>query len=131
MIGDLGVCRTLVIKARIQLCEDIFDQLHNSEAGQICTAQAESQTDQPKSDRLLDFYDPICGELCGAVSCIVVWVDYRLAPEHHFSAAVNDAGVIDHCQEIGGNSDRIAIGVDTAGGNLAAVTAIEARPSSG
>ncbi|WP_374679852.1 alpha/beta hydrolase [Hydrocarboniphaga effusa] len=80
----------------------------------------------------LDSYDGICRELCGAVGCIVVSVDYRLAPEHPFPAAVDDCGfalrwLIEHCEQIGGDPQRIAIGGDSAGGNLAAVTAIEAR----
>ena len=82
----------------------------------------------------LDPYDPICRELCGAVGCIVVSVDYRLAPEHRFPAAVDDAHfalrwTIEHCEEIGGDHKRIAIGGDSAGGNLAAVTALEALQS--
>ena len=82
----------------------------------------------------LDSYDPICRELCGAVGCIVISVDYRLAPEHRFPAAVDDAQsalrwAIEHCEEIGGDPSRIAIGGDSAGGNLAAVAALEARRS--
>lgn len=80
----------------------------------------------------LDSYDPICRELCGRAKCIVVSVDYRLAPEHRFPAAVDDASlalqwVVDHCSEIGGDPHRVAIAGDSAGGNLAAVTAIAAR----
>ena len=80
----------------------------------------------------LDSYDAVCRELCGAVGCIVVSVDYRLAPEHRFPAAADDASfalrwLIEHCEQIGGDPKRIAIGGDSAGGNLAAVTAIEAR----
>lgn len=82
----------------------------------------------------LNSYDPICRELCGAAGCIVVSVDYRLAPEHRFPAAVDDVRsalrwVIAHCEEIGGDGARIAIGGDSAGGNLAAITAIDARRS--
>ena len=82
----------------------------------------------------LDSYDAICRELCGAVGCIVVSVDYRLAPEHRFPAAVDDAHfalgwAIDHCAEFGGDPGRIAIGGDSAGGNLAATTALDARQS--
>lgn len=82
----------------------------------------------------LDSYDPICRELCGSVGCIVVSVDYRLAPEHRFPAAVDDASaalqwVVDHCAELAGDPRRIAIAGDSAGGNLAAVTAIAARAS--
>lgn len=82
----------------------------------------------------INSYDAICRELCGAVGCIVVSVDYRLAPEHRFPAAVDDAQsalrwAIEHCEEIGGDPGRIAIGGDSAGGNLAAITALEARRS--
>lgn len=82
----------------------------------------------------LDSYDPICRELCGGVGCIVVSVNYRLAPEHRFPAAIDDAGaalrwVMAHCSDIGGDPQRIAIGGDSAGGNLAAITTIEARQS--
>ena len=82
----------------------------------------------------LDSYDAICRELCGAVGCIVVSVDYRLAPEHRFPAAADDAHLalrwtIEHCAEIDGDPKRIAIGGDSAGGNLAAVTALAARQS--
>ncbi len=82
----------------------------------------------------LDAYGPICRELCGAVGCIVVSVDYRLAPEHRFPAAADDVDlalhwVVSRCQEFGGDPQRIAIAGDSAGGNLAAVTALEARRS--
>lgn len=80
----------------------------------------------------LDAYDTTCRELAGGAGCIVVSADYRLAPEHRFPAAADDAlmalqWVIEHGTEIGGDTARIAVGGDSAGGNLAAVTAIAAR----
>jgi acetyl esterase len=80
----------------------------------------------------LTSYDALCRMLALEADCIVVSVDYRLAPEHKFPAGVDDciaalvwAGA--HAAEIGGDPDRIAVGGDSAGGNLAAVCAILAR----
>jgi len=80
----------------------------------------------------LDSYDPLCRGLANACNCIVVSVDYRLAPEHKFPAAVIDAfdatkWVLLHANEIGGDPEKVAVGGDSAGGNLAAVVSILAR----
>jgi acetyl esterase len=77
----------------------------------------------------LETHDQLCRELCDGVRAIVVSVDYRLAPEARFPAAVDDcaaawAWVNAHAQELGGDPDRIALGGDSAGGNLAAVVAL-------
>ncbi|MBV8887571.1 MAG: alpha/beta hydrolase [Chroococcidiopsidaceae cyanobacterium CP_BM_RX_35] len=80
----------------------------------------------------IDSYDGLCRAFANGVNCIVVSVNYRLAPEHKFPAAVEDAyaataWVANHASEIGGDPTRIAIGGDSCGGNLTAVVALMAR----
>ena len=80
----------------------------------------------------LDSYDPLCRALANDAGCAVLSVDYRLAPEHPFPAAVDDAYTATswasrHAHDLGADAARIAVGGDSAGGNLAAVTAILAR----
>lgn len=84
----------------------------------------------------LDSYDAICRWLCRHADCIVIAVDYRLAPEHKFPAAVEDCyaalcWTARHAHELGGDPNRLAIAGDSAGGNLAAVCCILARDSGG
>lgn len=82
----------------------------------------------------LDTHDAVCRTLCVEADCLVLSVDYRLAPEHRFPAAVEDAWaaccwVSENAAELHANPDRIALGGDSAGGNLAAVCSLRARGS--
>lgn len=82
----------------------------------------------------LDSYDTLCRQLAVQSHCIVISVDYRLAPENKFPAAVEDAWntalwVSEQAQALGGDAHKIAIGGDSAGGNLAAVVCLLARDS--
>jgi acetyl esterase len=83
----------------------------------------------------LDTSDAVCRDICRTAVCVVVSVDYRLAPEHAFPAAVEDSyaatqWVAAHMAEIGGNG-RLAIGGESAGGNLATVVCQRARDEAG
>jgi acetyl esterase len=75
----------------------------------------------------LDTYDPLCRALAAATPAVVVSVDYRLAPEHRWPAAVEDA----YAAALGGAQHRLAVAGDSAGGNLAAVVALGARDRGG
>lgn len=80
----------------------------------------------------LDSHDAVCRSLANRMGHAVLSVDYRLAPEHVFPAAVEDAmcslrWAYENAAELGINPDRIAVGGDSAGGNLAAVVA-QQRP---
>jgi acetyl esterase/lipase len=84
----------------------------------------------------LDTHDRICRMLANASGCVVVSVDYRLAPENKFPAAVEDAYsatryVAEHGSEFGIDPRRIAVGGDSAGANLATVVAMMARERGG
>lgn len=76
----------------------------------------------------LDTHDEPCRVLCRHGEVQVLSVDYRLAPEHPFPAGVRDAlaafrWAVAHALELGADPDRVAVGGDSAGGNLSAVTA--------
>jgi len=80
----------------------------------------------------LDGFDPLCRALANASGAILASVDYRLAPEHPFPAAADDAlaatrWLVAHAGELGADPARVAIGGDSAGGNLATVVARRLR----
>ncbi len=80
----------------------------------------------------LEMVDSICQTLTNGAECVVVSVEYRLAPEHKFPAAIEDGyaatlWVAENAAVINGDVSRIAVGGESAGGNLAAVVALMAR----
>jgi acetyl esterase len=84
----------------------------------------------------LDTHDGICRMIANRANCGVVSVDYRLAPEHKYPAAAEDAyaALLDvhaRAEEFGFDGTRIAVGGDSAGGNLSAVVAQMARDRGG
>jgi acetyl esterase len=84
----------------------------------------------------LETQDADCRTIANAAGCIVVSVDYRLAPEHKFPAAADDAyqatvWVAENGARLGGDGAPPAVGGTSAGGNLAAVVALMARDRGG
>jgi acetyl esterase len=84
----------------------------------------------------LDSHDVVCRKLADEGELVVIAVDYRLAPEHKFPAAVDDAiaatkWIALNASQLGIDASRLCVGGDSAGGNLATVVAIVARDGDG
>lgn len=84
----------------------------------------------------LDSAEAACTRLANRAGAVVMSVDYRLAPEHKFPAAVDDCQaatqwVAEHAETLDIDAARIAVGGDSAGGNLAAVVSLLARDAGG
>ena len=82
----------------------------------------------------LDSHDPVCRSLASLARCLVISVEYRLAPEHPFPAALEDCEaaarwVFRHAKSLGIRTSAIALGGDSAGGNLTAAVALQLRDS--
>ena len=77
----------------------------------------------------LDTHDVLCRQLANGARCAVYSVDYRMGPEHPFPAAVDDC--LAAAQYVAARHERIAVGGDSAGGNLATVVALLARDAHG
>ncbi|MGP4788145.1 alpha/beta hydrolase [Psychrobacter sp. 1Y11] len=80
----------------------------------------------------LESHDLVCQHLAADGNCTVIAVDYRLAPEHPFPTPVNDGlaafrHVANNADKFGVGATRLAVGGDSAGGNLAAVVAQQAK----
>ncbi|SFI97745.1 alpha/beta hydrolase [Albimonas pacifica] len=84
----------------------------------------------------LDSHDGLCRRLAAGSGCQVIAIDYRMGPEHRFPAAVEDAvaaarAVHAQAAELGADPARLAVGGDSAGGNLSAVVALTFRDAGG
>jgi len=80
----------------------------------------------------LESHDTLCRSLCNQAQCVVIAVDYRLAPEHVYPAAALDClaatrWACAHADELNIDASRLAVGGDSAGGQLAAVACLACR----
>ena len=84
----------------------------------------------------IDAYDGLCRRLTNGSGCLVVSVEYRRAPEHPFPTGFEDCYAAtkwaqNYASDLGGDPDRVAVGGDSAGGNLSAAVSLAARDRGG
>lgn len=84
----------------------------------------------------LETHDEFCRYLCGALPAVVVAVDYRLAPEYVYPAAIDDYWAVvcwlaGHASQLGADAGRLIVAGDSAGGNMALAAALRARDEGG
>ena len=84
----------------------------------------------------LDTHDQLCHELCNKSDAMIISVDYRLAPENKFPAAIDDCLAAtrwlgENAEDLNGDASRIAVAGDSCGGTLATVTNIRIRDEGG
>ncbi len=84
----------------------------------------------------LDERDPRCRSIAAGADCVVASVDYRMAPEHHFPTAPEDAyaalcWLVEQADRLGLDASRVSVSGESAGANLAAVVCLMARDRSG
>ena len=84
----------------------------------------------------IESHDGVCRDLANAAKCTVISVDYRLAPEAKFPASAVDSiaaaeWIWTNAADLGIDRTRLAVGGDSAGGNLSAVVALHARDTAG
>jgi acetyl esterase len=84
----------------------------------------------------LETHDEVCRYLAAALPGVVVAVDYRVAPEHVYPAAIDDYWAVvcwlsEHAAELGGDPGRLVVAGDSAGGNMALTAALRARDAGG
>ncbi len=122
-ISDITLSTTISLRARIYKNAGRQDESQAAliyfHGGGWCIGSIES-------------HDHVCRWLSKKSGAVVISVDYRLAPEHKFPAAVDDAyeatcWIFAHAAELGLDPERIAVGGDSAGGNLSAVVCLLAR----
>lgn len=84
----------------------------------------------------IETHEAVCRRMANEGRCLVIAVDYRLAPEHKFPTAVDDAfssvqWAIENAEHLGGDPQRLYVCGDSAGGNLAAAVCLKARDTGG
>lgn len=81
-------------------------------------------------------HDPLCTHFANTAECVIISINYRRPPEHRFPAALEDSydaakWAVENADTIGGDPDKVVVGGDSAGGNLAAAVALLARERDG